>query len=370
MPLSITPCIDLIYEGVLDDKHWRKLLQSINRELPASTACMIVESADVPEAPSIFYEGGEQGSVDLYQASMYSSDPFTNLPKGRVVSIDEVIDFDHWKATDFYRLCVEPPGLRHFIGVDIRFQQYSYLKIRVGRSKTQGVFSGADRTLIGDIAHHLQRAFRIKASLGSFSYQLESQSEALNRLAIGTTVITESLGLVSVNPLARKIFETHPSVGLEAGKLLFRQPAVQREFRAALEQLKTQDLQGLPGTPVFLKLPATGTAESLGIAIRPLDRAGKEIACNNTLHFGLYIRALKPSGNADQSALQALFGLTPKESHLSLLIAEGYSLDEAADVLGIRLNTARAHLRAIFLKTGVSRQSQLVSTITGSVAGF
>ena len=65
---------------------------------------------------------------------------------------------------------------------------------------------------------------------------------------------------------------------------------------------------------------------------------------------------------------QQLFQLTPAETALAIQMANGLSLEEAAEVLGIRRNTARAHLRSIFSKTGVRRQTELVRLFLNSVA--
>ncbi len=51
-----------------------------------------------------------------------------------------------------------------------------------------------------------------------------------------------------------------------------------------------------------------------------------------------------------------------------MLLADGRSTEEVAQALGIRLNTVRVHLRAIFAKTGVDRQSALVRLLLNSVA--
>jgi DNA-binding CsgD family transcriptional regulator len=67
-------------------------------------------------------------------------------------------------------------------------------------------------------------------------------------------------------------------------------------------------------------------------------------------------------------AVQQLFGLTRKEAELALRLAAGRSLAEGARDQDISLNTARAHLRAIFAKTGIDRQSRLVSVLLKSVA--
>jgi DNA-binding CsgD family transcriptional regulator len=46
------------------------------------------------------------------------------------------------------------------------------------------------------------------------------------------------------------------------------------------------------------------------------------------------------------------------------------NLDEVAAALGMSRNTARAHLRSVFTKTGISRQSALVRLILKSVASL
>jgi DNA-binding CsgD family transcriptional regulator len=65
---------------------------------------------------------------------------------------------------------------------------------------------------------------------------------------------------------------------------------------------------------------------------------------------------------------QELFHLTPAETALAIQLANGLSLEDASEVLNIRRNTARAHLRSIFSKTGVRRQTELVRIFLNSVA--
>jgi len=70
------------------------------------------------------------------------------------------------------------------------------------------------------------------------------------------------------------------------------------------------------------------------------------------------------------AAVQKLFNLTPKEAALALQLTTGKTLQEASETLNISLNTSRAHLRAIFAKTGLDRQAKLVRAILKSVAVF
>ena len=82
----------------------------------------------------------------------------------------------------------------------------------------------------------------------------------------------------------------------------------------------------------------------------------------------VYIRDAAGKSLASTAAAKQLFNLTPAETALAMELANGLSLEEAAEALNIRRNTARAHLRSIFSKTGVRRQTELVRIFLNSVA--
>ncbi|MNN15611.1 Bacterial regulatory protein, luxR family [compost metagenome] len=84
--------------------------------------------------------------------------------------------------------------------------------------------------------------------------------------------------------------------------------------------------------------------------------------------MAIFIGDPEQESRAPQEIVRALFDLTPSEAQLTLLLANGLTLDEASDELGISRNTARAHLRSTFSKTGVTRQTMLVRLILRSVA--
>jgi DNA-binding CsgD family transcriptional regulator len=62
--------------------------------------------------------------------------------------------------------------------------------------------------------------------------------------------------------------------------------------------------------------------------------------------------------------LQQAFGLTPAEAQTASLVGSGLSPQDAADQLGLSVGTIRCELKGIFAKVGISRQSELVSTVT------
>jgi DNA-binding CsgD family transcriptional regulator len=74
----------------------------------------------------------------------------------------------------------------------------------------------------------------------------------------------------------------------------------------------------------------------------------------------LVLAALDEEGGPAAAMAAAWFGLTPTEARLAGLLARGKDLQNAGEQLRISLGTARTHLKSIFLKTGASRQSELV----------
>jgi DNA-binding CsgD family transcriptional regulator len=61
-----------------------------------------------------------------------------------------------------------------------------------------------------------------------------------------------------------------------------------------------------------------------------------------------------------EAVLRQVFGLTPAETRFGIHLLQHKSLKEAANSLGISLNTAWTHLKRLFEKTGPRQQSELV----------
>ncbi|WP_336488127.1 helix-turn-helix transcriptional regulator [Methylobacterium nigriterrae] len=65
-----------------------------------------------------------------------------------------------------------------------------------------------------------------------------------------------------------------------------------------------------------------------------------------------------------QAALERIFGLTPAEARLAVLLAGGATTAEAARMQGVSIATVRTQLGAIFAKTRTNRQADLVMLVT------
>jgi DNA-binding CsgD family transcriptional regulator len=84
----------------------------------------------------------------------------------------------------------------------------------------------------------------------------------------------------------------------------------------------------------------------------------------------LLVLLTEPSQSCIMTAdhIVSLWRLTPAEARLAIAIAQGQSLNDYAATARLSLNTVRNQCAAIFEKTGVSRQGELITLIASAQA--
>lgn len=104
-------------------------------------------------------------------------------------------------------------------------------------------------------------------------------------------------------------------------------------------------LRRQPGPPLIVRcLPVVGEARDL------LGMARTILAVDD----------MRPASlDGAETVLRALYGLTRAEALMAINVGEGKSVREAADAQKVAFETARTRLKAIYQKTGTSRQSEL-----------
>ena len=65
----------------------------------------------------------------------------------------------------------------------------------------------------------------------------------------------------------------------------------------------------------------------------------------------------------DSALLAALFGLTPAEQRVAVLLAQGRDAAEIAALLQVQANTARSHIKQLLAKSGTRRQAEFVARV-------
>ena len=358
----------LMYEGALDPKHWRELLEALGRRMKGA-ATLLLRSPHVAEAGLLYSWGGPDEVLAQYAHSYFPSDPFVNLPEKQVITLHEFVPVEQLERSRFYTEYLVPWDAIYNLGVDVRDGDRLYARLRLTRGRHAGNFTAAEKRFMEHLVPHFDVAMRTHAALDVTKMERAIYADAMDHLTLATVILDASGHVIHMNALARDILHRQDGIVLANDTLALTHPADAQRLRDAINRAITVTRAAKPGIVEVLRARRPSGAGHYGIMIRPA--AGSVEAEQQSLSPAVAVFISVEEGAQTPAPVETilkLFELTHKEAQLALCLANGRSLQEAAGDLGITLNTARAHLRSTFSKTGIDRQARLVRAILRSVA--
>jgi DNA-binding CsgD family transcriptional regulator len=218
---------------------------------------------------------------------------------------------------------------------------------------------------------HLRTAIRVYSELDAMRSQRSYYAEAMDQLTLATLVLDENNKVLHANQLAESILAEHDGITRSNGTLLIANHEDSKRFREVMARAVEAQRAAKPGLVEVMRVRRSSGRPDIGLVVRPSTSSASDQNNRLTASIAVFLSTStsethEPTVPSD--VIQKLFGLTPKEATLALRLAAGESLQEASEELRISPNTARAHLRSIFAKTGVDRQAKLVRVLLKSVA--
>ena len=360
--------VGAIYDGAVESPPWQGALQLMRDSLQAAHVTLMLRPPSSENAGVMINTGSvtKQG-VESYETHFYAMDPFVRLAEGEVVTAEELIG-KQWLQSTVYQEYLRPLGVRHLLGADIYTKEGIECRFRVTRSHEAQPFSAEDKALCRFLLPHLKRSIQLHARLDFLECERQLFAGTVNRMQLGIISFSQNGAILETNQEARRILSEKDGIWLSGNNLSVEVTQEGRE----LQRMVRQALSGAasaPGPAVVEAMSITrpsGRAK-LGVLVRQIP-LGAWSESRQRPAVAVFLR--DPESSAAQPShelVRRLFGLTRMEASLALLLAEGLTLDEAAEKMDVRRNTARTHLRSIFCKTGVTRQTMLVRLLLNSV---
>ena len=364
--------INLLYEASDDNtsESWTKPLKILQHAFNANYITLILklpEEDDLGLMVAVGQNISQEHSVQSlpYQ---YKLTPFTDQPLDKVFTVSDFMTESEWQDSSYRQHWCAVNDVFHVMSVDISTENHGSLRFRVTRDESQENFSESDKALCELLIPHFRRAITTFLHLHSSASLGSLFSRAIGRLSIATITIDETGRVLDKNLFASQILDAADGLKITAGKLTAQHHSdnseLKRLIKTAFEQ--ASDTQNMPEA-MSVSRPSGEIALGLVIEVIPslewAEGKGQKKAV-------IYIRDAIGKSMTSVDISKKLFDLTPAETALTLQLINGLSLEESAEALGIRRNTARAHLRSIFSKTGVRRQSELMRLFLNSVASL
>lgn len=366
---QIDALIGAVYEGPMESPPWKTAMQSLRELLRAAHVTLMLRPPSSESAGVMINTGPttEQGEVS-YQTHFFAMDPFVRLEEGEVVTAEELIG-KQWLQSSIYQDYLKPLDVRHLLGADIYTREGIECRLRVTRPHGADPFSDEEKQWVRLLLPHLKRSIQLHARLDFLECERQLFAGTVNRLLLGVINFSHDGSIIDMNQEARRILEEKDGLWLGGGNLSIDSAQESRELQRMIRQ-------ALAGNTETAASPSVVEAMSVS---RPSGRAKVGVLVK-TIPLGPWSESKQrpaavvflrdPESSAAQPShelVRRLFGLTRMEAQLALLLADGLTLDEAAEQMNVRRNTARTHLRSIFCKTGVTRQTMLVRLLLNSV---
>lgn len=385
-PQRIDPDYDrliaLIYQGALEQHPWQSALPLLREALDAQVVSLVLRppSADdqgvilncvrpespLPDGPTTLADP-EDWEVSAYREQFFALDPFVNLPVDKVIALEDILPDRELMASDYYLHYLEPTGLFQILGVDTTEPGGMLARLRFSRRKNEARFSGGERQLVALIRPHLQRAIQIYAKLNRMTSERDVYAGAVNQLSVATIILDEQGRVLNTNALAESLLERGEGLCLRGSHLYIDGRDINKKLQQAVSIIIKAQQSGETSVVRALRVPRPAEQSDLGLVIRPVPTSawseGQSSPC-----AAVFISDPDLRESASQQILGDLFQLTPAEANLAILLARGISLAGVSEAQNISPHTARAQLKSIFAKTGVSRQAELVRLVLKSVA--
>lgn len=356
--------ISEIYAALLGTGSWQTFLDRLSRLLPNGKSTLFYHDVAAGKGEHTLHSRFDPDSLAAYKSYYSARNPFMQRavarPLGLGVRAEQMLPREDLRKTEFYADYLRPQGLETAVGVTVFREQGRHFLLSTACALADDARIRSVATLMGLLAPHLRQAFacygRARGPLAG-RIAVDAASEAL-----GVAIV--SIGLDRrvrwSNPAGLTLLSSGDPIGTNAcGRIAT--PHI--EVRHAIDVALAAAARGEAAVRTGVVVPArdeTMPPTRMALVVPALSSSERYFSGPCIV---LLFESATPGEPPAEDVLRSVFGLTPSEARVARALAGGAALADAAAAHGIAKETARTHLKRIFAKMDVRRQSELVAKI-------
>jgi DNA-binding CsgD family transcriptional regulator len=350
--------IDLTYEASVNCELWPSVLDGLSKIADAEGGVLFAASSRSHQwtASESLRSTMRDFITEGWAADNLRAEAALRLrPPGFATDRDLLSDHEiehHPVYRDFFR----PRGLGWCVGSTILPLTGDVLVLSLERRFQRGPVEDAVKVALDPMRPHLARAALLASRFGL--ERAKGTVIGLDMIGLAAAIITANGVVVAAN----KHLEAMPTlVQLRCfDRLALVDPQANAALAAALPSLGRRDGSQRPAMTYPLKShegpPAIAHLLPLVASARDVFNRGDAL---------LVVSRVGQNSVPGDSLLEAIFDLTPSESRVARHLCEGTKGRDVALQFGLSHETVRSHMKAIFRKTGVRRQADLIRLVGG-----
>lgn len=387
-PLVEDDVLSALYCGHNDALPFQRFLRALGRRLGVVLAGIDIGIGEEGIEPTaiFYYPVDSAKEVLLHQAHQQYWQQYPrpdNLQPGDIYQLHEIAS-DSWQDSPYYRQLMLPFQIHTEWVMVLSGPDNVVCLLRLGVTE-KALLTPAHRAFLQQLRPYIEQALTLHKLIRRPQSIVDSLAAMSDALAIGFFILNGHGQVIQSNLAAENIVHHNKHLSLVDNCLkLARQSGYQKQFSAFIQQAldwRTEDMQrcnrlgveqylaqaGTIKVPAYVLRIQPDSASATTLLIQPLRPS---LAYRNETGAQLIVHLVDSAHDifTAEKLVGDLYGLTPAEARLANLLANGYSIVEAANTLGLTEGSARTSTKRIYGKTGVSGQAQLVQLLLQSVA--
>jgi len=360
--------IGRIYDAAGDASLWATLIEELAGRTKSTAAALVIQARDEGLYAVSNSWGLPEEFARAYRDHYYKLDIWAEVvvpnrgryPGGYVCTSESLCPVSVMRKKEFYNDHLVNAGIEHALFELVENNNSCVAAVAMYRDNSSAEFGEPEMNLLRLLAPHLRRAFCLYRRFSLMKSTSQGVEEALDTLPIGVVFFDGKGEIVLMN-------RSGAACLAERDGLLATRTALRAEVAAESSKLQ-QMIQQAAATS-----RGNGTSSGGAIAISRRARPALQLQIspirNSAVPVSRSIAAVAlihdplRAPRSGQETLRAVYGLTPAESRVALLLADGHSPRQICERIGVTENTVRTQIKSIFSKTGVRRQSELIRVL-------
>ena len=299
-----------------------------------------------------------------YTSDIPGKEEVASGPLDTPLATMRLVPFEQFSRTRFFREWADPQGLRDGCLTKVAQADNRYVQLSFVTHRSYGDITDEQIAAISGLGPHLRRAAMIGDTIEQQRIMLAAHRDTLDRLTCGVLLTDETRRLFHANRVAATMLDQGEIVRLRSERFVAMQPERDRVLGEALTKAHHGDAEvQLRGIGIPMHTPEGASAVCYVLPLNQSD--ARHVTGGPTV--AVFLSVNSDSFPIADAILSTLYGLTAAEARVASEIGKGGILRNVGQRLHVSENTLKTHLKRIFDKTGVRRQSDLVNLVASLV---
>jgi DNA-binding CsgD family transcriptional regulator len=412
----LSDLVHQIYDAGVHPERWSQVVAEIAASFNTDQGLLCTPYLGAQHGGLYFVVGIEEEYVQLYGTHYVDQNIWNQRMEergmwieGRVYTGDEIVPRNEFLASQFYQEFLRPQGTAHAC-TGVVFGGSADLPttvLNMFRDLHEPEFNEQDKEWMRLLVSHISRSLGIMMRLNTARVQNAALLASFDRLSFGVALLNEDMQVLYLNQAAELVVNRRDGIFINGQQHLESSSAPVRSNGQAKVALSESDGMG-PACPdaadgshphltgwltASSEAPITdaqhfmegctvprrsqgGTGNKIHdnrcyvLQCAPLPKLNgfghglpNEARQSGQVRFAVFITDPQAAQLPSPQRLGEIYGLTPMQAKVTCEFASGACYKQVARTLDVSEDTVRAHVKKIYPKMRINRQSDLVRLV-------